>query len=46
MHNNKNKHSGGVSSSACNAFIAYYFCLLQNLKEEFSNGVIYFVRKL
>ena len=26
-------------------FIAYYFCQLQNLKEEFSNGVIYFVRK-
>ena len=21
MHNNKNKHSGGVSCSACNAFI-------------------------
>ena len=46
MRNNKNKHSGGISSSACNAFIVYYFCLLQNLKEECSNGVVYFVRKL
>ena len=27
-------------------FIAYYFGQLQNLKEEFSKGVIYFVRKL
>ena len=26
------------------SFIAYYFRQLQNLKEEFSNGVIYFVR--
>ena len=27
-------------------FTAYYFCPLQNLKVEFSVGVIYFVRKL
>ena len=24
MHNNKNKHSGRVSCSACNAFISVY----------------------
>ena len=29
-----------------NFFITRYFCQLQSLEEEFSNGVIYFVRKL
>ena len=34
MHNNKNKHSGGVSCSACNAFINKIECLIYWIKAQ------------
>ena len=37
MHNNKSKHSGGVSCSACNVFIGFVvlWLILFSLKAEY-----------
>ena len=38
MHNNKNKHSGGVSYSACNIFIGFVMLWLIFLNIFRNNG--------